>query len=191
MVELFGDGHGEREGGRERERERPQRVYISILSLINTKLIPPMFGYINYILRISSWGEWFLVAAHLRSTPCRCTFRSSKDPAVSVPGKLSSGLIGQGGSIPVLQPFIYLPMNIDMENPQFHTTSRLVLLGDVCMYPCWFTSIYYYLLKGTDNNGSWCFYLLDDSPIVQCASLNLPRMPSWLVVSNISIFHEI
>ena len=115
-----------REGGRERERERDhQGVYISILSLINTKLIPPMFGYINYILRIFSWGEWFLVALHLRSTPCRCTFRSSKDPAVSVPGKLSSGLIGQGDSIPVLQPFIYLPINIDMENPQFHTTSRL------------------------------------------------------------------
>ena len=120
MVEVFGDGHGERE----RERDH-QGVYISILSLINTKLIPPMFGYINYILRIFSWGEWFLVALHLRS-PCRCTFRSSKDPAVSVPGKLSSGLIGQGDSIPVLQPFIYLPINIDMENPQFHTTSRLV-----------------------------------------------------------------
>jgi hypothetical protein len=69
-----------------------------------------MFGYINYILRISSWGEWFLVAAHLRSTPCRCTFRSSKDPAVSVPGKLSSGLIGQGGSIPG-SPTFHIPSN--------------------------------------------------------------------------------
>ena len=146
-----------------------------------------MFGYINYILRISSWGEWFLVAVHLRSRagapsgPLR--IQQSQCPESS-----AVDWLGRVVPSPVLQPFIYLPMNIDMENPQFHTTSRLFLLGDVCMYPCWFTSIYYYLLKGTANNGSWCFYLLDDSPIVQCASLNLPRMPSWLVVSNIFYF---
>jgi hypothetical protein len=29
MVELFGDGHGEREGGRERERETTKGLYLN------------------------------------------------------------------------------------------------------------------------------------------------------------------